>query len=122
MRTYTKNYDGEITPQILQSESLACPQCGQTMIVITSSIEWSDDLDQTKNCVRIKNVPGYYCEATCDVFITSCETDLIVAREVLLVANSFGISSIAEVAYYQAQDLIKYLRGKPKRTKKPPEE
>ncbi len=122
MRTYTKNYDGEITPQLLQSERLICPQCDQPMTVITSTIEWRDDLDQTENLIRIRNVPGYYCEASCDVFITSIEVDLVVAQEVLQTANSFGVSAIGAAAYAQAQELTKHIHGRPNRKKKPPKE
>lgn len=87
------------------------------MVVSTLSIPHYDTENDYENCVTIANVPGFYCEDGCELFLTIETVDLAVATDVFLVATAFGFADLACEGYNQISELNSFLAKKP-RTRK----
>ena len=116
MRTYTKNYDGSVTTQAL-IPAISCPKCDNEMTICRQSVPHYDSETNYSDCIVIIGVPGYYCADGCELFLTTAQVDLIVARDVFLIATASGLADLACEAYNEIRDLNRYIEAKRRKHK-----
>lgn len=118
MRTYTKKYGGSIALKDLPySKGSACPKCGELIVLSHQSVEHYDRENDYYDCVTITGVPGYYCADGCELFLTTIDVDLIVARDIFLISVGFGIENLASDAFNEIRFLTDQLGSNNKKRK-----
>lgn len=82
------------------------------MTICGQSVPHYDRENNYSDCVVINGVPGYYCAGGCELFLTTAQIDLIVARDVFLISTAFDLADLACEAYNEIRDLSRYLGAK----------